>query len=72
MSMTKDEKQVLYDLVTHIQNLTVTLHALQSGLVHKGLLVIDVQNQEEAKYVDAAIADLAPLRTSIHRLQNEG
>jgi hypothetical protein len=66
--MTKREKQVLFDVVMCCQNLSVTVAALESHLVHNGLLATDQLRTEEEKWVLPVCADLAALRRSISAL----
>jgi hypothetical protein len=67
--MTEAEKQVLLDLVQIIQTLTVKVDALEGVLVRRGVIQDLDRPALTGEYVQAALNDLAPVRTAISYLR---
>ena len=63
--MNAKEKIVLNDLVNGIENLTVSLDALEGVLIRANLVTNGARRALEPNYVQAAVNDLAALRREV-------
>jgi hypothetical protein len=70
--MTGAEKQVLSDIVLLIQTLTVKVDALEGALVRRGVIRDTDRPAIAEEYLQAALNDLARVRTSIASLPITG
>ena len=69
--MTHQEKIVLNDIVNGLENLTVSLDALEGVLIRAGLLTNGAKEALQPLYVQAAVNDLAALRAAIASLPEQ-
>jgi hypothetical protein len=70
--MTNAEILVLRDIVNGIENLAVSLDALEAVLIHKGILTNGEFDLQKPAHVPNVLADLAALRTAIASLPVKG
>ena len=70
--MTRREKDVLNAITQVLENLTVSLGAIEGALIRGGSLTKGLRQQLEPDYVMAAKSDLAALRTAIAVLPISG
>ena len=70
--MTQAEKKVFLDIAQIIQTLTVKVDALEGALIHRGVIQASDRPALADQYVQAALNDLAAVRTLISSLPITG
>jgi hypothetical protein len=66
--MSASEQIILNDIVNALENLAVTVDALEAVLIRKGLLMSGEIQSESHQHVSQVVANLAATRHAISRL----